>query len=551
MKKNNVFLNTFRDIFGFGETGIPAMHETPSPTPEQETYYGPSSLDFGPWNAVSINVPFDGEKTPGELGVPVNLIPIHNSLRLRAYEAELKMDIVKIITGRFFKWVVGTGLKLQAEPDEVVLKTEGINEDLVDFRKNVEARFQVFSNSSISDFSKMSNLHEKAEEAFKTAFLGGDCLIIQRVEDGFVNVQVIDGQEVVNPDKDEYYKSAKEAGNYIQQGIEIDSRGQHVAFFVRMQKPDKIEIERISAKGENSGKIFAWMLYGSKHRINHQRGVPQISSILEKVNKLDRYTEASVAGAEERAKIVYSVEHNQFSTGENPVIENIRKNLGAGKESSDPYKLAEDVTKNIKLTTNKQTFNMPVGSKLVSISSDQELQYEPFFKGVFVQLCAAVDIPPEVALQQYNSNYSASRAAINGWGYIVDIYRKKFSNNFYKKIYSLWLEVEVLKGKIDSPGYFKALQKNNIMAIEAYCSSRFTGVNMPHIDPLKEVKAIREMLGDPNKGIPPLINLDKASELLNQGDWEENFNKYLEELKLLEGVVKDPNQINNNPSNSN
>ena len=60
--------------------------------------------------------------------------------------------------------------------------------------------------------------------------------IIQRVEDGFVNVQVIDGQEVVNPDKDEYYKSAKEAGNYIQQGIEIDSRGQHVAFFVRMQK---------------------------------------------------------------------------------------------------------------------------------------------------------------------------------------------------------------------------------------------------------------------------------------------------------------------------
>lgn len=551
MKKNNIFLSTMKSILRQKEIESIAVENTPSQPAVENTSNSYSSLNYSPWYPVNVSVAFDGEKTEGELGPAVNLIPIHNSLRLRAYEAELKMDIVKIITGRFFKWVVGTGLKLQAEPNKLVLKSEGIENDLTGFRKTVESRFQVYSNSNISDFAKMTNLHEKAEEAFKTAFLGGDCLIVLRVENGFVNVQVIDGQEVVNPDKDEYYKSAKEAGNYIQQGIEINSRGEHVAFFVRMQKPDKIEIEKISAKGENSGKTFAWMLYSNKHRINHQRGIPQISSILEKVNKLDRYTEASVAGAEERAKIVFAIQHNQYSTGENPVIENIRKNLGVGNENSDPFKLAEDVTKNIKLTTNKQAFNMPIGSTLNAISSDQELQYEPFFKGVFVQLCAAVDIPPEVALQQYNSNYSASRAAINGWGYIVDIYRKKFSNNFYKKIYSLWLEVEVLKGKIDAPGYFKALQEKNLMAIEAYCSARFTGVNMPHIDPLKEVKAIREMLGNPNNGIPPLINLDKASELLNQGDWEENVKKYIEEIKSVSPILKDPNQINNNPSNSN
>ena len=88
------------------------------------------------------------------------------------------------------------------------------------------------------------------------------------------------------------------------------------------------------------------------------------------------------------------------------------------------------------------------------------------------------------------------------------------------------------------------------MAIEAYCSARFTGVNMPHIDPLKEVKAIREMLGNPNNGIPPLINLDKASELLNQGDWEENVKKYMEEIKSVSPILKDPNQ-ENKPINSN
>lgn len=32
------------------------------------------------------------------------------------------------------------------------------------------------------------------------------------------------------------------------------------------------------------------------------------------------------------------------------------------------------------------------------------------------------------------------------------------------------------------------------MALEAYAQCRFTGKNMPHIDPLKEVKAISEAL---------------------------------------------------------
>ena len=536
MKQNKTFIGQVLSLFNTTQENI-------AETPQEETSVNVESrngvgLDYSPWHPMNMTVPFDGEKTVGELGMPVNVVPIYQALRMRAYEAELKTDVVKIITGRFFKWVVGSGLKLQSEPNDVVLKSEGIFDDPKDFVINAEARFQIYADSKLSDFGGMATLHERANEAFRTAFLGGDCLVIARIENTFVNVQIIDGQEVVNPDKEEHYKKAEAAGNYIESGIEINKRGEHVAYFARMQNGAEAEITRIVAKGEKTGRVFAWMIYGDKHRINHHRGVSRIASILEKVNKLDRYTEASVSGAEERAKIVYAIEHNQFSTGENPVLENLKKNLGGGKGIEDAFQLAEGVTKNIKLTTNKQTFNMPVGSKLSVLDSNQELQYEPFFKGVFVQLCAAVDIPPEVALQQYNSNYSASRAAINGWGYIVDIYRKKFTNDFYKKVYSLWLETEVLKGKLIAPGYLKALAENNIMAIEAYSYCRFTGINMPHIDPLKEVKAIREMLGDPDNGIPPLIGLDKATELLNQGDWSENFKKYLEEIKKLEALPK-------------
>ena len=540
MKNNKTIIGQVLNFFNSTQEKISEnfneAEEQISPTDVQSR--NGVGLDYSPWYPMNATVAFDGEKTQGELGMPVHVVPIYKALRMRAYEAELKTDVVKIITGRFFKWVIGTGLKLQAEPNETVLKTEGISDLLNDFISNSEARFQVYAESTISDFNGMANLHERAADAFRTSFLGGDCLVIMRIENSFPNVQIIDGQEIVNPDKEQFHKDAEAAGNYIQDGIEINKKGEHVAFFVRMQEADQIEIKRVAAKGEKTGRVFAWMLYGTKHRINHHRGIPQISAILEKVNKLDRYTEASVSSAEERAKIVYAIEHNQFSTGENPVLENLKKNLGGGKGIEDAFQLAEGVTKNIKLTTNKQAFNMPVGSKLSVLDSNQELQYDAFFKGVFVQLCAAVDIPPEVALQQYDSNYSASRAAINGWGYIVDIYRKKFTTNFYKKVYSLWLETEILKGKLIAPGYLKALKENNIMALESYSACRFTGINMPHIDPLKEVKAIREMLGDPANGIPPLIGLDRATELLNQGDWSENFKKYLEEIKKLEALPK-------------
>lgn len=505
-----------------------------APEVQPSSLLNSSSMVVSPWTPI-LNKPFDGEKTPGEMGNVVNLFPDHNALRLRAYEAELKSDVVKIITGKFFKWVVGSGLKLQAEPNEKVLKSEGITENFVDFRSLTEARFQIYANSKMSDFSGMTNLHAKANEAYKTAFLGGDCLIILRVIDGSVNVQVIDGQEVYTPFFDnKYHEEAEARGNCIKHGIEIDKRGQHVAFYVAKDTGNFLtEHVRIEARSPQTGRLMAWMIYGSKHRINHHRGIPQITAILEKVEKLDRYTEASVGGAEERANIVFAIEHSRFSTGESPVIGTLKKNLG-GVIDDDPYKLGEKLEKNIAATTSKQAFNLPVGAKLSALASNQENQYSAFFEAVFVQLCAAVDIPPEVALQKYSSNYSASRAAINGWGYIIDVYRKDFGHNFYRNFYNLWLEVEIIKGKINAPGYLKSIYENNYMAIESYTNSKFTGVNMPHIDPLKEVKAVRAMLGDETKEETPLISHERASELLNQGEWSENYLKYLEEEKTIE-----------------
>ena len=508
----------------------------------KSSYYG----NYG-YTYPVITESFDGEKTPGEMGVYKNSMPNHEGLRYRTYEAELKSDVIKIITGKFFKWIVGTGLRLQAEPNLTVLETEGLKfKELNKFRDHTEARFSVYSKSKFSDYSGMDNLHLKAADAFKTAFLGGDCLIVLRVDEKLnLNAQVIDGQDISSPFFDsKIIKEIKDRGNTEENGIELSPSGEHVAFYVLV--PDDKNIlgkhERIQARGENTGRLMAWMIYGAKHRINHTRGIPMITQILEKVEKLDRYTEAVVGSAEERAKIVFAIEHNRDSDGENPMLDKARIAAGIGHNAAKEttgYDLGIKTAATIAATTSKQTFNMPIGAQLKALSSVTELQFETFSKAVFSYICAAVDIPPEVAMQLYEQNYSSSRAAINGWAYIVDIYREKFSDKFYKPFYNLWLEIEVIKGKITAEGFMKALQEDNFMVTEAYSTAKFKGVNMPHIDPLKEVKAVREMLGKDN--IAPLISYEQAAEMLGAGDWKKNYEKFEQENEEIpDPVVEKP-----------
>lgn len=511
--------------------------KTPQPSSRAHNWVGRR----GP----AVNEYFDGEKTPNELGYLKNLIPDYRGLRYRAFEAELKSDIVKIITGKFFKWVIGTGLRLEAEPNETVLETEGITSIPENFRRNVEARFSVYAKSHMCDYKRMDNLHNIAAEAFKAAFLGGDALCILRVGKlGNVNVQVIDGEHVQTPVmRDDLMEAVKQRGNDVRHGVEISKTGEHVSYFVRVFDNDNImgEFKRIPARGAKSGKLLAWLVYGDKHRIDHVRGIPIITQILEKVDKLDRYTEAAVGTMEERSKIVMAIEHSKDSDGENPLLNKVKIARGKGTNDAvetEGYALGEKTAELIAATTQKDTFNLPIGARLVApLDSQLAVDYGPFSKAVFVFLCASVNVPPEVALQLYEQNYSSSRAAIKSWEFIVNTFRERFSDKFYKNFYNLWIELEVVNNKVKAPGFLEALRSDNYMAIEAYSTARFKGSNMPHIDPLKEVKSVREILGANDS--TPLASREQATEMLGLGDWSKNIEKYKKETEEAPEIPKE------------
>lgn len=519
-------------------------------------YHG--DFDYG-HNYPIVNKKWDGEKTLGELGTVVRNIPDYEKLRLRSYDAYATIDTIKIIASKFFYWTIGTGLKLQAEPNRNVLESESIvnNSKLYsDFQKITESRFMVYANSKECDYLKEKNLHELALNAYQGEFLGGDMLVIVRFNENGPNIQLLSGEHICNPSLEgEYYSLAEKEGNFIEDGIEIDSKGSHVAYFVKTKKKEKVieKWERIPAKGAKTGKRLAWLISSKKISPDHFRGVPAMAQSLEKINKLDRYVEAAVAKAEQGAKIVYSIEHQEYSTGENPLDQVVAKKRFPGllnntnDEDNNPNVLADGLANRIAATTSNQTYNMPNGASLKSFDSKIETNFNDFHSTVFKSISAGADVPPEVAMQEYNSNYSASRAAINSFGYIISINRQRFANQFYIPFYKLWLEWQILNQKISAPGYIENIA--NFMVTESYSQCRFTGKNMPHIDPLKEIKAVREMLGV--DGATPLISREQAVEMLNAGQWDENFMKNLEEENIIPKEEEDNSQNNNNDDEEN
>jgi len=481
------------------------------------------------WSGANM-IAFDGEQTPFELGTPLDFYNDYYSMRKRAWEAFLKTDVVQNAIHKYVLWVVGAGLKLQSDPVSDILKDVS-EEESKQFITDVEANFRLYAKSKRSTYNGETNLHALAAEATKNAIISGDVLCIKRISGGNLTTDIIDGCYVQTPIGTNYLTDAKNRGNIIVDGVEIDNKGSHVAYYVY---DGFLKYIRVDAYGVRSGKRMAWLYYGRKHKLNDTRGMSLLSAVLETADKINRYKDATIGSAEENNKIPYTIEHNQFSDGEDPMInqlvQSFQKNRGTAPETNsiDGDALASKVA----LSTSKTTYNMPVGSTLKRNTNEVDPQFKDFILINIDIVYATIGIPGEVALDKFGGSYSSSRAALKSWEYTMMIGRiNLLTDQFYKPVYDLWLDVNVLKNNINAPGYLIALQQKDYIKLEAYRNCRFIGMGVPHIDPLKEVKAEREKLGKAFENIP-LSTAEQSCEILNTGDYNNVIKKATNEKEL-------------------
>jgi len=482
---------------------------------------------FQYWSGANITpLIFDGEKTPYELGSPKDYYLDYHSLRARAWQAYIESPIVQNVIKKYSLWVVGSGLKLQSNPIDLIT---GLSDDEIKlYSQKVEAHFRLSASMKQSSYSGMMNLHELAAEAFKNAILSGDVLNIVRFDGQNVTHELIDGCYISTP----FGMNQLENGNKIIDGVEIDSKGNHVAFYVQNYE---LKWDRISAYGEKTGRLQAWLFYGMRYKLNSVRGMSLLTAILEMDNKLNRYQDATLGSAEENAKVPYTIEHNQFSDGENPLVRQLAQSIGKNKGTAPETQNiidAENIATKVAQTTSKQTYNMPIGSTLKRNTFTTDLSFKDYF-GVNIDIIyITVGIPPEVAADKFGGAYSGSRAALKSWEYKLMVDRILYlKNQFYKPNFDYWLDMQVLTNKIDVPLYLEAIFKKDIFKLEAFRNCRFIGATVPHIDPVKEVKAERMKLGGKFDDIP-LTTAEQSCEALNTGDFDQNIKKVEDEKEM-------------------
>jgi len=475
---------------------------------------------------VIISTGFDGEKNWGDMGPAKHYSLHHATLRARSWQAYLESEVAVTVLEKMVLWIIGSGLKLQCNPDEVVLRSEGAIINKEAFNELTERRFAMWAADKESSYNGQLTLAETAYLAYRDAKVGGDVLVILRY-DGMWKVELVDGSHVCNP-------MGVSVNPLLRNGVEIDERGRHVAYHVRRPKAENLgvyEWEKVPAYSASTGIRTAYMVYGSKYRLNDTRGLPVLAAVLETLRKLDDYKEATLGSAQEIAKIVYQIIHQDISTGESPLMGEIAKIAQATNGTVAVDDNMEKLVKLIAATTKKQTYNMPKGSKMESVEHKGSLIFKEFYETNTDIVCSAVGIPPNVAKSIYNDSFSASRAATKDWEHKIDTERAWFRAQFYQPIYEAWLYTEVMMGKIAAPKLLQFHREKNRMGLSAYHGSRFTGPKFPHIDPVKEVKAEREKLG-PLFAHIPLTTVEQATENLMGGDSDSNMQQASEELKF-------------------
>ncbi len=473
---------------------------------------------------------YDGEKLDGDLGAPVEYSLDYDAMAARAWQAFIDSDFVSIVLERYLEWVIGVGLTLQATPDMKVIESEGVNitqDELSKFATIAENRFRLWAGDKMADYKKLDNLHKLSIEIIKNSFLSGDCLAIYRIEDnGLINVDFINGQNIKTP-----VGVDVDVNNVIVQGVEMDKRGRHLAYWIQTSV---FEYKRIQAR-DSFGRLRAELVCWKKAKRSDIRGLSGLHATFQKMRNLDRFSEATIQAAVTQANLAYFV-----TTDPNAMTIPTPGLRGApqAKVSTPDVNMAA-VARKVYADTAKTIHELPAGKRIEMPDIKGRSEVDGFMASYFNQFCAGLSIPPEVAMQLYTNSFSASRMATKSWEHTLRVKRSHLS--IYKSVYRLFVDVQVSANKIKIPQFKQAIYEENEFLIAAFAKCQLMGANVPHADPVKEAKAHRTLLGDENV---PLETLNTATESLGTGDASEIVETRKREMKEEEEFSSEINKQN-------
>jgi lambda family phage portal protein len=338
-----------------------------------------------------------------------------------------------------------------------------------------------------SDWEAKHSFYTLQHVAFQSMLLSGDCPVLfpLKKRKGMLfdlRMRVLEADRVINPPR---YTGTVTKSN-IFSGVELDDDGELSAYHIADRHPLSTgqayafpfrnvgETHRIEPFGKLSNRRNMVLLMRPE-RPEQRRGVPILSVCLELLKQQGRFVDATVVGA------VIQSYFTAFVTSEFP-DPNIFDSLLTEEQKKEVLNLN---SYNVQLGPGVVNFMRPGHAVNFATPTQPMSTFGDFTIAVAKFVGAAVGVPYEILLKQFNASYSASRAAMLDFWKRVRKYRSLMIDQLCQPTYEEWMADAVSLNQLS----ISNVDWEDPITRKAITRCIWTGASAGSLDPQKEVAA--------------------------------------------------------------
>jgi lambda family phage portal protein len=403
-------------------------------------------------------------------------------LRERSRDAFMGIPLAAAAVETLDTNVIGEGLFPAPNVDGEAL---GLDEqETADLNREIADKFNWWaSDPRECDFEAKHSFYTLQSVAFKSMLLSGDCPVLfplkPRQQTLFeFRLRVLEADRIVDP------ALINPMTQNIYNGVELAPDGELAAYHICKVHPLSIRTSRfmrtindtirVQPFGEASGRRNMVLLI-KPERPEQRRGVPILSVCLELLKQHGRYIDSTVVAA------VIQSYFTAFITSEFP-DPNLFDSLLTEEQKAEvmnfnPY--------NVQLGPGIVNFMRPGHAVNFANPTMPQSTFGEFTISVAKFIGAALGVPYEVLLKQFNASYSASRAALLDFWKRVRKYRAQVIDQFCQPGYEEWMSDAIGLSRIER---FK-WNWDDLYIRKAMTRCIWTGSSAGSLDPQKEVDA--------------------------------------------------------------
>ena len=306
--------------------------------------------------------------------------------------------------------------------------------------------------------------------------------------------------------------------NPLFDGVEVTKSGEVAAYWVCNHHPwetgsEPTEYARVQAVSPKTGLPLVLHVMESERPDQH-RGVPYLAQAIEPLLQMRRYTNAELDAA------VIQASFSAFVKTSDPT-DNPFNEVGSGVPGDTASNLSDDENE-YELGPGTINFMDPGEDVTFADPSRPNSGFEGFIKAMATQVGAALEIPRDLLLKEFNSSYSASRAALLEAWKAFRMRRSWLVSDFCRPVWELFVSEAVASGRLEAPGFF-----TDPVRRAAYLRCEWIGPSQGQLDPTKEINA---ELTAVSAGI---TTREAAAERINGSDWDDNVRRLARENEAL------------------